>query len=57
MASCRGLMCRWDEVREGEAWRHSAAWVAHPVLMRYSCGHRQPERGAESKFARHWPVT
>lgn len=21
-----GLLCRWDEVREGEAWSHSSAW-------------------------------
>ena len=22
-----GLLIRWDEVRPGEAWAHSAAWV------------------------------
>ena len=29
-----GFLCRWDEVRPGEAWQHSAAWVADPELLR-----------------------
>lgn len=29
-----GLLCRWDEVRECEPWRHSAAWVADADLQR-----------------------
>ena len=22
-----GLLCHWQDVRPGEAWRHSSAWV------------------------------
>jgi hypothetical protein len=25
-----GLLCRWDDVRPGESWTHSAAWVPKP---------------------------
>lgn len=24
--SLPGMLCRWTEVRRGEAWKHSAAW-------------------------------
>lgn len=27
-----GLLCRWDEVREGEAWSHSSAWKQADAL-------------------------
>lgn len=23
---CPGLLCRWDEVHDGEAWQHTSAW-------------------------------
>lgn len=22
-----GMLCRWDEVRSGEAWQYSSAWM------------------------------
>jgi hypothetical protein len=30
------MLIRWDEVRDGEQWAHSAAWTgAEPDLKRY----------------------
>jgi hypothetical protein len=31
-----GMLIRWDEVRDGEQWAHSAAWTgAEPDANRY----------------------
>jgi hypothetical protein len=29
-----GMLCRWQEVRKGEMWTHSSAWVADPEVKR-----------------------
>jgi hypothetical protein len=38
-----GMLIRWDEVRPGEQWAHSAAWHgAEPDAIRYDAPSHSP---------------